>query len=141
MRTQAEITATARDKPPFSNGTEGHGWMENWCYRCHNPAELAWRRYEEGKRKTAPTEFPGGCPLICVALLGKTPTEWMEQPEYRYGDQYHCIEFRGPDGGGNGEPRPRRDPPGMDGLFPQPERRTRMLKQPIEPAVLVGSSR
>lgn len=148
MRTEAEIFATARDEPPFSNGTEGYGWMENWCYApCHNPIEVAWQRYEDGKRKTPPKEYPGGCPLLRCALLGKTPTEWIEQPRDDglscIGDQYHCIEFRGPDdgrgGGRGGEPRPRRDPPGMDGLFPKPERRVRMLKQPelAREAVLV----
>lgn len=35
----------------------------------------------------------------------------------------------GPDEGG-GEPRPRPEPRDMDGLFPRPERRTRLLKQP-----------
>lgn len=133
MRTYDEIMSTARDEAPFSNGTEGFGWMENWCWRCHNPAELAWRRYEEGKRKMPPTEFPGGCPLMLVALQQKTPTEWIDQ--WKEGepypiDRFHCIEFRGPDDGRNGEPRPKRDPTGMDGLFPCPERRVRMLKQP-----------
>lgn len=132
--------ATAADHPPFSNGTEGYGWMENWCYRpCQQPDEVAWQRYEAGKRKTAPRT--SGCPLILCALAGKTPTEWLYQWEdgAQYPiDRYHCIEFRGPDGPGGtgpaaGPPRPKRDPPDMDGLFERPERRVRMLKQP-EPA-------
>lgn len=127
MRSLDQIISTARHQPPFSNGDEGYVWMANWCDRCLHPAEVAWRRYEGGKRKTAPSEFPGGCPLLQAALIGETPTEWMEQSERRLGDQYHCIEFRGPDDGG--EPRPRPEPSGMDGLFPRPERRTRMLKQ------------
>lgn len=135
MRTYEEIYATARDTPPFSNGTEGYGWMENWCWApCHNPAEKAWQDYEVGKRKTAPKEFPGGCPLIICAMMGRTPTEWLDQ--WKEGepypiDRFHCIEFRGPDdGGGDPSPRPKREPPDMDGLFPRPERRIRMLKQP-----------
>lgn len=109
--------------------------MENWCWApCLNPAEVAWRRYEDGKRKTAPRDFPGGCPLIQVALMGRTPTEWIEQPLVDglmvLGDQYHCIEFRGPDGDGRDlPPKPRREPPNMDGLFPRPDRRVRMLRQ------------
>jgi len=128
MRTYEEIMASARDEPPFSNGTEGYGWMENWCWApCQQPAEVAWQRYEDGKRKTDPG---GGCPLILCALLGKTPSEWLEQDEGP--DRFHCIEFRAPGGGGGGDPqpRPRRDPPNMEGLFPRPERRVRMLIQP-----------
>lgn len=134
MRSYREIFETARDTPAFSNGTEWEIWAANWCWApCQNPAELAWQRYEEGKRKTAPKEFPGGCPLILCALEGRTPTEWLDQ--WKEGepyplDRYHCIEFRGPDEGGGGEPRPKREPPGMDGLFPRPERAVRMLKQP-----------
>jgi len=136
MRTYDEILSSASDSPPFSNGTEGHGWMENWCYApCHQPDELAWQRYEDGKRKTPPKL--SGCPLLLVALLGKTPVEWIDQREQGKPypiDRYHCIEVRGPDegggsGGGTNPPRPRREPKDMDGLFDRPERRTRMLKQ------------
>ena len=136
MRSYDEIYDSALDQPPFSNGTEFYGWAEVWCWApCHNPAEVAWQRYENGQRKTAPKDFPGGCPLILCALMGRTPTEWLEQPLrdglITLGDQYHCIEFRGPDdGGGDPAPRPRREPPNMDGLFPRPERAVRMLKQP-----------
>ena len=137
MRTYEEIYETARDTPPFSNGTEWELWSANWCFApCFNPAERAWARYEEGKRKTAPKDFPGGCPLIQCAMMGRTPTEWLEQPDDGYQRDYHCIEFRGPDGGGGaggGPPRPRREPKDMDGLFERPQRRVRMLKQP-EPA-------
>lgn len=125
MRSSADILATARDTPPFSNASEADIWKANWCDRCHNPVEKAWQAYESGKRKTQLKGYEGGCPLIMCAYLGQTPTEWLEQPGH--GD-YQCIEYRGPDDG-PGEPRPRPDPPGMDGLFDQPERRTRMLKQ------------
>jgi hypothetical protein len=135
MRSYEEIYATARDERPFSNGTEGYAWMENWCWApCHNPAELAWQRYENGERKTAPKDFPGGCPLILCALIGRTPTEWIDtwdgEGPYPLGDRFHCIEYRGPDDGpgGDPQPRPRREPPNMDGLFERPERTVRMLK-------------
>jgi hypothetical protein len=143
MRTVEEIFASARDVPPFSNGTEGYGWMENWCWRpCMNPAEVAWRRYEDGKRKTPPKDYPGGCPLIMCAMDEKTPVEWLDQWDgegpYPIADRYHCIEFRGPDDGDDGgEPRPRPDPPGMDGLFPRPERAIRMLQQPRQTRELI----
>ena len=129
MRNYPEIAASASFFFNDTATTEIYTWMENWCYRCHNPVELAWRRYETGERKTAPKDFPGGCPLILAAMNGLTPSEWLEQDRFRLGDQYHCIEYRGPDEGG-GEPRPRPEPRDMDGLFPRPERRMRLLKQP-----------
>lgn len=139
MREFSEIEGSARDEPAFSNGTEYYAWHENWCARCYTPAEVAWRRYEDGKRKTAPKE--GGCPLLLCAMSGKTPLEWIEQPWGDEGpslrDRYHCLEFRGPDGGGR-EPKPKPDPPNMDGLFPRPEASRRMLK-PIDLEVFISS--
>lgn len=127
MRTYAQIEADARDETPFSNGTSWEIWATNWCWApCHNPAEKAWQDYELGEGPE-PEEFPGGCPLILAAMMGKTPIEWLEQP----GSQdYHCIEFRGPDEDGDGEPQPVPDPEGMDELFPCPPRTVRMLTQP-----------
>ena len=69
-------------------------------------------------------------------MIGKTPVEWLEQDStdgVRLGDQYHCIEYQGPDDGG--EPRPTPEPPNMDGLFERPERGVRMLKQFERPEV------
>jgi hypothetical protein len=143
VRLYDEIYETATDQPPFSNGTEGYGWMENWCWApCQQPDEVAWQRYEAGLRKTDPG---GGCPLILCALMGKTPIEWLDQWDgegpYPIADRYHCIEFRPPGGGGGDDPfggppahppRAKREPKDMDGLFPRPERRVRMLKQADE---------
>jgi hypothetical protein len=135
MRSYDEIWATARDERPFSNGTEGYGWMENWCWApCQQPDEVAWQRYEEGKRKTPPKSGTG-CPLILVAMLGRTPTEWLKQEREDglicIGDQYHCVEFRPPGSGGEpGPPRPKRDPPGQLALFDRPPAQRRMLRQP-----------
>lgn len=123
----------ARDEEPFSNGTEGHAWESNWCGRCLRDAPF---------RNTG---VGSGCPLLRVALSGRTPAEWMEQPWRQIkgrpegetapalGDTYHCIEFRAPGSGGD-EPHPRPEPPDMNGLFDRPERRTRMYVQP--PAVV-----
>lgn len=143
MRSEQEILDTARDEPPFSNGTEGYGWMENWCWRpCMNPVEKAWRDCEDGKRKNPMKGYAGGCPLLLCALLGKTPTEWIDQWDGKSPypiDRFHCTEFRGPDGGGGDDPfggpparppRAKREPKNMDGLFPRPPRAVRMLKQP-----------
>lgn len=112
----------SRDRSPFSNGTEGHDWMANWCDRCLRDAPF--RTMGKGT----------GCPLIQVALLDRTPAEWLdgprdEQGRYSIADQYTCIEFKAP-GDGGGEPRPKPEPPDMDGLFERPERHSRMYVQP-----------
>lgn len=113
-----EIDKDARDGSPFSNGTIGYGWMASNCDVC-----LVDAPFRNGISNT-------GCPILAVALLGKTPVEWMEKPD-RIQD-YSCVEFRAP--GGGGEPRPKPEPSGMDGLFPRPERATRMLVQPSVPS-------
>jgi hypothetical protein len=63
----------AADRMAFSNGTEGDAWMARWCYRCVHEED---------------------CPLLLVALLGKTPASWQEQDRMSLGNQYRCIEFR-----------------------------------------------
>lgn len=45
-------------------------------------------------------------------------------------EDYQCIEFRAP-GGGGGEPRPKPGPKGMDG---RPEPSKRMFVQPTVPS-------
>lgn len=117
-----EIFERSRDVPAFSNGTEGEEWMANWCHRCLRDAPF--------RNGISPT----GCPIILVTMLSRTPAEFLDGPRDEHGrysmaDQYHCVEFRAP-GGGGGEPRPRPEPPSMDGLFPRPERQTRMYVQP-----------
>lgn len=119
MRTYAEIDRDARPGSPFSGGTEGYAWQENWCGRpCAHDA--AFQRDEPGAE---------GCPLVLVAFLGKTPAEWMEQPWRQItgapegqtapvlGDTYHCVEFRDEDDPGGGEPVPVPDPPDQEVLF------------------------
>lgn len=140
MRPEADILADARDDAPFSNGTEGYGWMENWCWRpCMNPVEKAWRDYEDGKRRKPLKGYPGGCPLIMCAQIGKTPVEWIDNWDgnspYPISTRFTCTEFIPPDegGGSGGAPRPpgpptaKREPKDMDGLFPRPQRQLRIL--------------
>lgn len=110
----------AIDEPPFSNSTEGYGWMANWCDRCAHDAP-----YQRDEAKE-------GCPLIAVALMGRTPREWMAGERGPSGgiyieDQYHCIYFRDEnDDDPDAKPVPLPDPPGMEALFPrelvEPER-------------------
>jgi hypothetical protein len=49
--------ARARDGAAFSNGFEGQSWMNLWC--------------EDGCRNHP------DCPLLDVALLGRTPAQWV----------------------------------------------------------------
>lgn len=120
-----DILARSRPGPPFSNGTEGLSWQENWCDRCLRDAPF--RNMGKGT----------GCPIWMVALLGRTPAEWMENRRYSLGDQWTCIEYRAP-GGRGPEPKPVPDPPDQDALFDRPPTRPRMLtplpEQPAERA-------
>lgn len=116
-----DIYARSRDQRAFANGTEGYGWQEAWCDRCLRDAP-----FRNGISNV-------GCPILLVAMMDRTPAEFLDGPRDEHGaygieDQYTCIEFRAP-GGRSGEPRPKPDPKGMDGLFARPERRTRMYVQ------------
>ncbi len=105
MRTAADIKRDARPGAPFSNGTSGEIWMDDWCDRCANDSPEMVDRGD-------------GCPLILIALSGETPIEWLPQESTQ---DYHCIEFRPDDDDGDDEPGPRRPPPEMPGqaeLFP-----------------------
>lgn len=112
-----------KDLPAFSNHSEFEMWEVNWCDRCLRDAPF--RRMGRGV----------GCQVLAAAVLYEcTPAEWMEQAPERYpSDAYHCIEFKTP-GSGGFEPRPKPEPPDMDGLFPRPERQVRMpvLPHPVE---------
>ncbi|ART74330.1 hypothetical protein BTO20_37545 (plasmid) [Mycobacterium dioxanotrophicus] len=128
MRKLSDVIAASPKVPAFSNGTDGYDWMSRWCDRCRHPVEIAWQNYNIGKRKTQMKGYEGGCPLLMAAMTGDvTPTEWLPQDEGP--DRYHCIEFRGPDDGRQ-PPRPKPEPPGMEGLFERPQRGIRTLKQP-----------
>jgi hypothetical protein len=118
-----DVMARSRDRSPFANGTEGYGWEAHWCGRCLRDAP-----FRNGISST-------GCPILLVANLGRTPAEWVDGPRDAHGahsieGQYHCVEFRPPGGAGGGDPRPKPEPRGMDGLFQRPERRKRMYVQP-----------
>jgi hypothetical protein len=92
VRPYAELDRSARDKMPFSNSTEGEAWLGKWCERCAND------------------QTEDGCPLVLIALCGKTPREWEDTtipggPLPRLGDRYRCTEFRK-------ARRPKQEPPG-----------------------------
>lgn len=102
----------ARGESPFSNGTCGYGWMDAWCNQCIHDKPA--RQGDDGN----------GCPLIMVALVGRTPAEWLPGDPYTDSGfsipkQYTCVMFRHEDDGGDPEPKPIPDPPGQLTLFPR----------------------
>lgn len=80
MRSFAKAMSAAEDRPAFSNATEGDGWMYVWCQRCTHDTPQAL------------TE-DGGCPLVMVALMQKTPVEWKPGPPGSLSRKYECTEF------------------------------------------------
>lgn len=109
----------ARDEAPFSNGSQGYGWMANWCDRCIHDKPA--REGRDGE----------GCPLVLVALMGKTPIQWLAETEeaWVYGD-FHCIEFRGEDDGPT-DPQPIPDPPGQLTLLPREDYEGHRMLSPL----------
>lgn len=121
MPAYADAFARAVDEPAFSNGDEGYAWMDAWCARCVNDG------YGTGSEQPQ-------CPLIDVALNGRTPIEWFPQGDqhvgWRLGDTYHCLMFRDRDDPGGREPEPVPDPPGQLTLLPrEPYEGTRMYAE------------
>lgn len=107
MRSYQEIQDAAKDKPAFSNGTEGYAWTGTWCDTC------IYDRSARDEEKYPPDPANGGllgCPILAVAILGQTPEEWSEQPWRQIrgrpegetapalGEKFTCSEyFRDPD--------------------------------------------
>ncbi|RKN40762.1 hypothetical protein [Streptomyces hoynatensis] len=120
------LFAESRDRRPFANGTEGYGWLDANCSTC----------IHEGPSRQGHEEQ--GCPLVLLALVGRTPAQWLDGPrdaEGRYGiaDQYRCIEYRHENDAGP-EPRPVPEPPGQLTLGPrEPLEGVRMLTALTEP--------
>lgn len=90
----------ASDRAPFSNGTMWDLWSDQWCYRC---------RFDGiGIGEDEPH-----CPLILVALNGRTPAEWTDRNP-PLGD-YRCSKFS--DRGDPAPPEPTPEIPGQLALF------------------------
>jgi hypothetical protein len=94
----------ALDTPAFSNGTMWEIWSYSNCFRCANDGM--------GLGKDDPQ-----CPLILVALMGRTPVEWTDQKPPL--SDYLCIYFRDRDDPGGREPEPIPDPPGQMTMLPR----------------------
>lgn len=116
MSAQKVPSVEPREGSPFSNGTEGCAWFENWCGRCIHDTPAREDRYEDA------------CAIFTISLCGQTPGEWLEQEGRPFGDQYHCIEFRSEDDGPPPRTEPLPTPPGQGELIPlEPYVGTRMF--------------
>jgi len=104
LPTYDEAYEHAADEPAFSNGSMWEIWSDRNCYRCAHDGM--------GIGQDQPQ-----CPLILVALMGRTPAEWTDQ-QPPLGD-YLCIYFRDRDDPGGREPEPVPDPPGQLVLWPR----------------------
>lgn len=62
----------AISKQPFANGFEGDSWTAAWCYSC---------------------KLESTCPLIMIAVLGRTPVQWEEVNPGGLSDRYRCSEY------------------------------------------------
>lgn len=99
--------ANARDEHAFSNSTDWEIWSYNNCENdCFHDAP-----YQRGETNV-------GCPLILVAMLDRTPREWIPGPDQHCGDKYTCAYYRHEgDDDPDAAPEPVSDPPGMEALF------------------------
>lgn len=106
MRGYRQIDASATDGAPFSNSTEGDAWTAVWCDNCTHDRPAREGRYEDA------------CPILLVALTGKTPQEFLPMDRFRLGAQYRCVCFQR-------DRRPAPEPPkevdGQLALFQAPK--------------------
>jgi hypothetical protein len=67
----------AQPTAPFSNSTDGFGWMSIWCDECAQEAD---------------------CPLLLVAMMNRTPAAWVLREPLGI-NKYTCIEYQEAKGG------------------------------------------
>lgn len=103
MRSYDAAWADATDGMAISNNDMWEVWSARWCERCtQDPIDVD-------------EQAANGCPLILVALNGRTPKEWT--PAKPWG--YTCSEFEERrDGEPDPQPEPEPDPAqdSLDGL-------------------------
>lgn len=80
MRSFTDAMDAADPSTPFSNGSESDAWMQVWCETCvqDTPEKLL---------------KEGGCPLVMVALMFRTPAEWKRGPVGSVERKYECEEY------------------------------------------------
>ena len=105
----------------FSNGTEGHAWMAEWCNRCANDHAC----------HTIDGDAGDGCEIVLRSMVNTDDVipEWVDECE----DAWHylprrmnCLMFSlckacHPDDDGPERPRRPKPGPGQEQLFDVPE--------------------
>lgn len=94
------------DQPPFSN-SDGYTWFDANCATCIHD------------RDARIGDQIGGCPLVLLAITGRTPAQWLAGDPDHVAAKYTCIEYRHEDDGPSPEPRPIPTPPGQGELIPR----------------------
>lgn len=75
LLTFREYEPDAEEAAPFANGTEGELWMSEHCERCTFGDEEA------------------NCPLILLAMIGRTPRVWTRVENAGPCHTWHCPEW------------------------------------------------
>ena len=57
---------------PFSNSTDGDAWEGRWCENCAHLDD---------------------CPLLTLALIGRTPAQWRSVNPGGTHDKYECTLY------------------------------------------------
>jgi hypothetical protein len=83
MPTYEEAEAAAREGAAFSDSDRGYAWIEMTCGHCVHDVTLG--------------QGGPGCPLVELALLGRTPAQWKGSQYDPYG--YVCELFEEAAGG------------------------------------------
>lgn len=73
------LLAEARDEPPFASGSDQADWIAANCGTCVHDRE---------QRPGGPVG--PGCPLVMVALMGRTPAQWVGGED----GGHQCVEYR-----------------------------------------------
>lgn len=68
----------------FSNGYEAEDWQDAWCGTC---------RHDSQGVVTPAGQAEVFCPLVDVALLGRTPAEWTEIDRTALAGRYRCERY------------------------------------------------
>jgi hypothetical protein len=63
----------ADDRPPFPDGFSGEVWMVENCERCAHGENT--------------------CPLLMLAIIGRTPHVWTERTNATLSHRWHCPEW------------------------------------------------
>lgn len=72
----------AKDTPAFSN-SDGYAWLDHWCGDCIHDRGA---RDEDGDG--------AGCPLVLIALSGRTPNEWtLPKDAPDWSSNYECSMY------------------------------------------------